>query len=148
VGRLPLFVFHFLHTRYFRVRLGSVLSARCLRQKGVLQGSVLGVTLFAISISGPVNIVGPSGAASVCMDDIAVYCTFRSMGAIEHRLEGAISCLSRWAWENGFTFFPDKTKCLHFTRLRGVHPDSCLSLKNLILPFVPTLKFLGLILDS
>jgi hypothetical protein len=51
-GRLPLFLSHFLQARYFRVRLGNILSARYPQENGVRKGSVLSATLFAISISG------------------------------------------------------------------------------------------------
>jgi hypothetical protein len=82
------------------------------------------------------------------MDDVAIYCSSRTIATTERRLQDAINRLSRWARENGFTFFPDKAKRLHFTRLRGLHPDPCSSLRNRVLPFAPILEFLGLILHS
>jgi hypothetical protein len=52
------------------------------------------------------------------------------------------------ALENGFSFSPDKTQCVHFTHLRGLRPHPSLLLSNCALPFVITVKFLGLMLDS
>jgi hypothetical protein len=115
---------------------------------GIHDETLLCVSMFAISINGLVNVVGPSVTTSLCMDDVAIYCCSRTTDNIERRLQGAINRLSRRAQENGFMFSPDKTKCLHFTRLRGLKPDLFLSLRNRVLPFISTCKFLGLILDS
>jgi hypothetical protein len=147
-GRPPLLLSHFLQARCFRVRLGSVLSALYLQGNRVPQGSVLSDALFAASINCLVNAVGPSVPMSMYADDVAIYSRSRSMGAVERRLQGAIKRLSRWARENDFAVSRDKTKCLHFARLRYLQSDPCLFLRNRHLPFVPTLKFLGLILDS
>jgi hypothetical protein len=104
--------------------------------------------LVLITINGLVNAVVSSVTTSLYVDDDAICCSSRSVGTIERRLQGAVNRLSLWALKNGFTFFPDKTKYLHFTRLRGLHPDPCLSLRHRVLPFVPTRKFLGHILTG
>jgi hypothetical protein len=143
-----MFPSHFLQARYGSVRLGIVLSVRYPEENGVPQGSVLRVTLFAISIDGLVNAVGPSVTTSLYVDDVAIYFSSRSMGTMERKLQGATYRLSRCARENGFAFSPDKTKSLHVTRLMGLYPDPCLPLKDRVRWFVPTLEFLGLILDS
>jgi hypothetical protein len=104
--------------------------------------------VFAISTNDLMNAAGPPVATSLYADAVAVHLRSRSMGTIEPRLQGAVNRLSRSDRENGFTFSPEGSKHLHFTRLRGLHPDPCLCLRNRVLPFVRTLKFLGLILDS
>jgi potassium voltage-gated channel Eag-related subfamily H protein 8 len=113
-GRLPLFLSHFLQGRYFCGRLGNVLSARYPQENWVRQGPVLSVTLLAISITRLVNAVGQSVTASLCVDYVAIYYNSRNMGTIECRLQDAVNRFCRWTWENGFTFSPDKTECLHF----------------------------------
>jgi hypothetical protein len=49
--------------------------------------------------------------------------------------------------KNGFAFSTAKTQCIHVTRLRGLHLHPNLSQNNSTLPFVPSVKFMGL-LDS
>jgi hypothetical protein len=114
----------------------------------VPQGSVLSVTLFAVAINRMVNAVWPSVAAFLYVDDIAIYYSSQSIVTIKHWLQGAVNWLSQWALENGFSFSPDETQCVHFTCLKGLHPHPSLSLSNIALPFVLMVKFLGLILDS
>jgi hypothetical protein len=70
------------------------------------------------------------------------------MDTIERRLKLAINCLSHWALQNGLSVSAAWTKCVHFLRLRGVHPPPVLYLNNHALPVVPSTKFLGLVLDS
>jgi hypothetical protein len=54
---------------------------------------------------------------------------------------GSYKPLSHWALENGFSFYVVKTQCVHFTRLRGLHPHPSLFLNNSALPFVPSVTF-------
>jgi hypothetical protein len=84
---------NFLKARYFRVRLGNVLSARYPQENRVTQRTISSVTLFAIAINGMVNAVGPSVAASLYVD-IVIYYSSRSIVTIERRLQGAINRLS------------------------------------------------------
>jgi hypothetical protein len=144
-GRLPLFLSNFFQDRYFRVRLGSVLYARYSQENGVPQRSMLSVTLFAIAISGMVNAVGPSVATSLY--DAAIFYSSRNTVPIERRLQGAINRLSHWALENGFSFSSQNPVCILHTD-RSLHPHPSLFLNNSALPFVPSVKFLDLFLDS
>jgi hypothetical protein len=125
-----------------------MLSARYSQDNGEPQRSVLSVTLFTIAINGMVNTIGPSVATSLYVDDVTIYYSSRSIVTIEHRLQGAINRLTRWALEKRFSFSADKTQCVHFTRLRGLHSQTSLFLRDSALLFVPTVKFLGIILDS
>lgn len=84
----------------------------------------------------------------ICVDDIAIYYSSRNIVTIHRRLRDAVNRLSRWALENGFSFSPVKTQCVHFTRMRDLHPHPSIISNNSSLPFVPRGKFLGLTLDS
>jgi hypothetical protein len=70
------------------------------------------------------------------------------MDTIERRLQLTINRLSHWPLQSSFSFSAAKTQCVHFLRLRGVHPPPVLYLNNHALPVVPSAKFLGLVLDS
>jgi hypothetical protein len=86
-------------------------------------------------------------STSLYVDDFAIFYGSWGIDTIERRLQLAIHRLSRWALENGFSFSRTKSLCVHFTRLRGLHPHPTLFLENSALPFVLSLKFLGLFLD-
>ena len=54
-GRLPMFIKNFPFERTFRVRVGSTFSDSQHQEVGVLQGSILSVTLFFIKINNTVK---------------------------------------------------------------------------------------------
>ena len=45
------------------------------------------------------------------------------MRYIERQLQLAINRITTWTNKNGFSFSVDKTHCVHFCRIRGIHPD-------------------------
>jgi hypothetical protein len=100
-----------------------------------------------MAINSVVSSIGPNVSISLYVDDVAISYASKSTDTIERRLQLTINRLSRWASQNGFTFFAAKTQCVHFLRLRRVHPPPVLYLNNHALPVVPS-KFLGLVLDS
>ena len=58
-----------------------------------------------------------------------------------------INKLHKWSKRNGFLFSLEKTKCIHFSRTRGVHVNPTLHLGGRNLPFVESIRFLGMTLD-
>jgi hypothetical protein len=87
-------------------------------------------------------------STSLYVDDFAIFYSSRRIDTIERRLQLAVNHLLHWALENGFSFSRTKSQCVHFTRLRGLHPHPTLFLQNSALPLVPSVKFLGLLLDN
>jgi hypothetical protein len=65
-----------------------------LKKMECQKGSILSVTLFAITINLMVNTVVPSVATSLYVDDIAIYYSSQSTVTIERRIQGAINRLS------------------------------------------------------
>ncbi|GFU31121.1 probable RNA-directed DNA polymerase from transposon X-element [Trichonephila clavipes] len=61
-GNLSIFIFNFLAVRYFPVRIGHSSSQKFMQDQGVLQGSVLSVTLFNIHMSNILHHLPPSSA--------------------------------------------------------------------------------------
>jgi hypothetical protein len=66
------FFSNFPQDRRFRVRLGNILSMSNVQENGVSQGSVLSVTLFAITINSVVSAIGLQGSTSLYVDDVAI----------------------------------------------------------------------------
>ena len=147
-GHLAVFLLNFLNLRRFCVRIGNTRSQSRIQENSVPQGSILSVTLFAVAINGITSIVRSGIPMSLYVDDFAIYYRSYNLEHIERQLQLTITSLADWALQTGFQFSATKTKCIHFHRLRGVHPPPDLRLRGTLLPFAPHLKFLGLHLDS
>jgi hypothetical protein len=118
-----------------------------VQENGVPQGSVLSVTLFAIAINGVVSAIVPHVSTSLYVDDVAISDASKSMDTRMQNPTHDQPSL-HWALQNGLSFFAAKIQCVHFLRLRGVHPPPVLYLNNHALPVVLSAKFLGVIVDS
>lgn len=147
-GNLPIFIQNFLQHRNFNVRIGNILSDNFTQDQGVPQGSVLSVTLFLISINKILNQFHPPVKGSLFVDDLHISCEGADMRIIERQLQTAINNIVKWADNNGFSFSPSKTKCVHFCRKRGLHPDPEVCLRNETIPIVPEVKYLGILFDK
>jgi len=118
---------------------------------GVPQGSVLGPTLFLLSIND---------LPSTCRNTIYMYaddCTLNRPVDSNETLDQAVSslqqdldALSEWATSNKAKFNPSKCEVLLITRkrnttLQSAHP---LSICNTAIPIVEKTKILGLLIDN
>ncbi|KAG5897394.1 hypothetical protein JTB14_013486 [Gonioctena quinquepunctata] len=70
------------------------------------------------------------------------------MEDMEQVLQENIDALVDQADSIGFRFSPNKTKCMHFCRLRRPHDEPSLTLYGNILEVIPYFKFLGVTLDQ
>ncbi|GFX53103.1 probable RNA-directed DNA polymerase from transposon X-element [Trichonephila clavipes] len=139
-GNLPLFIKNSLNVRTFKVRLGDTLSASFLQAEGVHQGSILSVTLFVCHISPILNVLSPSIQASFYVDDLQISCEGSDMRMIERQLQTAVNHILKWCDTNGHC-------CVHFCRKRGIHPDPEIRIRDIPIPVVPDVRFLGVIFD-
>ena len=147
-GAMGWFLRNFLRDRFFRVRIGNVLSDRFLQENGVPQGGVLSVALFALMINDIVDVLPHSIGRSLFVDDFAIWCTSLSTPVMERQLQMAVTKLERWATNNGFRFSTAKTRAMHFCRRRGDCHGVPLRLYGVPIPLDRTVRFLGLTMDS
>ena len=147
-GELPLFIKAFLKNRYFKVRVGNTLSNFKIQEEGVPQGSVLSVTLFALSINGIASVIPSDILFTLFVDDLSLSFAAAKMAVAERKLQLTIDKVVKWASERGFSFSSSKTVVMHFCRIRGVHPDPDLFLSGQRISCVQESKFLGLTFDS
>jgi len=82
------------------------------------------------------------------VDDFVICYRSKHIHIIERHLQRCLNKLQEWADTNGFRFSAAKTVCLHFCRLRKLHPDPQLSLNGSPIPVVEEFKFLGIIFDK
>ncbi|GFW05484.1 probable RNA-directed DNA polymerase from transposon X-element [Trichonephila clavipes] len=146
-GNLPTFIKMFLNLRTFRVRLGGTLSAPFTQAEGVPQGSILSVTLFICHISSILSILSPSIQASLYVDDLQISCEGSDMRLIERQLQTAVNNIVKWCDTNGRSISASKSCCVHFCRKRGIHPDPEIRIRDIQIPVVPEVRFLGVIFD-
>jgi len=115
----------------------------------VPQGSILSVTLFGLKINSIIKAISPGGVdCSLYVDDFLICYHSKHSHIIERHLQQCLNKLSHWADTNGFKFSFSKTVCIHFCRLRKLHPDLQLFLNGAPVPVVEETKFLGIIFGS
>jgi ribonuclease HI len=147
-GRLPLYVQQFLMNRMFKVKVDKTLSETKQQCAGVPQGCVLSVTLFAIKINSLTAVIPPHIHSSLYVDDLQISFADHSPLVVTTTLQNCIDDIQHWATYNGFKFSNEKTKCVHF--YKGGEPILNLlplKLNETPIPYVETMKFLGLIWD-
>ena len=127
-GRMPLFIKDFLMDRIFRVRLGTVMSELHNQEMGVLQGSILSVTLFILKINSITKVANIGMDKSLFVDDFSVSYSSPHMRVVERQMQNCLNKLQKWANENGFCFSKTKTVCVHFCNKRGLYPGPDLKL--------------------
>ncbi|GFT03192.1 probable RNA-directed DNA polymerase from transposon X-element [Trichonephila clavipes] len=131
----------------YQVRLGGTLSAPFTQAEGVPQGSILSVTLFICHISSILNVLSPSIQASLYVDDLQISCEGSDMRMIERQLQTAVNNILKWCDTNGHSISASKSCCVHFCRKRGIHPDPEIRIRDIQIPVVPDVRFLGVIFD-
>lgn len=146
-GRMLSLIENFLQDRFFKVRLGATYSKLFEQENGVPQGSVLSVTLFIVKMNSIATAIPRNISYSLYVDDVHISYSSLSLSTAERQLQIATYKLAAWARENGFTFSPQKTACVVFSRRRGIHPDPCIMLNGHQLAVKDEQKFLGVVFD-
>ena len=104
--------------------------------------------LFSLKINGILNQLPVTVNGSLYVDDLQISCQGKDMRFIERQLQTAINRIISWTNNNGFNFSIDKTSCVHFCRLRGIHPDPEIFMNRRQISVVDTSRFLGVIFDK
>ena len=90
-GELPMFIKAFLANRKFKVKVGNTFSTLHSQEEGVPQGSVLSVTLFALSINGIASVIPKDVMFSLFVDDLSLSFVASKMAIAERKMQLTIN---------------------------------------------------------
>ena len=93
------------------------------------QGSVLGVTLFAVARNGILADVPNEASKSIYVDDVAIYYASHNINTIERKFQQTINQINNWA-KLRFTFSRSKSVAVHIHRKRELLTEPALNLCN------------------
>ncbi|CAI6372967.1 unnamed protein product [Macrosiphum euphorbiae] len=141
------FIRNFLKTRTFQIRIKNSLSKVFEQVNGIPQGSTISVTLFLIAINNITQNISFPVKSTLYADDFNIYCRSKSLATVQCHLQKAINNLHKWTQTSGFTFSPEKSQCIVFTRKRSQNPIKIklgdhLSINN------NTIKILGICMEG
>ncbi|GFT33193.1 probable RNA-directed DNA polymerase from transposon X-element [Trichonephila clavipes] len=145
-GNLPTFIKKFLNLRTFRGDCGT-LSAPPLPKLREFLREYFECHPFICHISHILNVLSPSIQASLYVDDLQISCEGSDMRMIERQLQTAVNNILKWCDTNGHSISASKSCCVHFCRKRGIHPDPDIRIRDIQIPVVPDVRFLGVIFD-
>ena len=98
-GLLPKYIQNFLKTRTFQVRINGHLSTTRLQQNGVPQGSVLSVTLFALTINSIAACIPNSNAwlSSLYVDDLQIGIRNYDVNQAAYEFQQVLENIEQWS---------------------------------------------------
>lgn len=147
-GNILYFIKNFMSKRKFRVCIGDLFSSFYDLENGVLQGSVLSVTLFLVGIRSIHDVLPLNMERLSYADDFVVYMRSSCLIEIETEMQIFLDNLSTWCDKTGFKFSPTKTKMVHFCKLKSCNSDPELFLQTQSIEVVEEHTFLGIIFEK
>jgi hypothetical protein len=111
-------------------------------EAGVSHGSVLSLALYNLYINDTPQTSGIDLA--LFADDTCVYATNRKTSYVLRKIQRGHDSMAAWCERWNITINEDKTRPIYFTR-RNRPPDSLLKLNRRNIPFVNSVKYLGVI---
>jgi hypothetical protein len=115
------------------------------RQARVPQGSVLSPTLYNLYINDTLQTPGVNLA--LFADDTCLYATDRKEGYVLRKIQRGLDSMAAWCKHWNIKTNEDKTRAIYFTR-RNRPPDSLLTVNGRNIPFVNTVRYLGVLFDK
>ena len=138
-------VMSYLSDRLQRVKISGVNSDWATINRGVPQGSVLGPLLFNIFMND-LFFVELTGNIANYADDNNIYDSDECLIKLQSKLSKDTEKTISWYESNCLEANPDKFQCLFMNR-KGLLPSN-ISLRDDIIKSTPTIKILGVTMDS
>jgi len=146
-GNMLKFINNHINDRTFQVKIKNTLSESFSNHNGVVQGSSISVTLFLIAINDITTNIPPSTVMKLFADDALIYCKGKNVNSIIDQIQLTLNNLSKLSLETGFSFSPNKTKCVLFTRQRKI-TKPIIKFENTELDYSDYVKILVLTFDK
>ena len=150
-GRALDWIDDFLCSRFQRVKIGESLSRALPVTSGVIQGSVLGPTLFNIFVNDVDKCLNYCNIIKYA-DDIRIYLSSSKstsdMTSLRRNMQTDIDNLSSWASQSGMSFNVGKCFSVTFGRSSKDQADWCYDIAGTSLPHKSVFKDLGVIVTS
>jgi hypothetical protein len=135
----------FLSERKFSVTVEGEISMPRDMRAGVPHGSVLFPTLYNVYINDAPHISGVHVA--LFAENTCLYATDRKEGFVVRNLQRGLSSRKTWCERWNIKINEDKTQGIYFSSRRRP-PESHLTLNGRNIPFVNSVKYLGVIFDK
>jgi hypothetical protein len=135
----------FLSQRKFRVSVEGEMSTPREMQAGVPQGSVLSPTLFNMYINDAPQTHGVQ--LSLFAGDTCLYASDRKEGFVVRKLQRGLTSMETWCESWNIKMNEEKTRGIYFSHSRRP-PEVHLTLNGRDIPFVNSVKYLGVIFDK
>jgi hypothetical protein len=136
-----------LSQRKFIVSIEGEMSTPRYMQAGMPQGFILSPTLYNLyNNDTPQN---PVANIALFADGTYLYATDRKAGYVLRKIQRGLDSMAAWCkcWNIKIKINEDKTRAIYFTR-RNRPPDSLLKLNGRNIPFVNSVKYLGVLFDK
>lgn len=149
-GHFMNFVQGYLSDRTFQIKT-QVLSDIFPQYNGVVQGGVISPLLFLLMINDVFDNLPEHVSNALYADDCSLWVSHENVNNAILTLQYAVSRVSNWANNNGFSFSAEKSQVIIFKRKirhKNYGPYNCIKLGNAIVEFVTETRFLGMILDE
>jgi len=107
----------------------------------------MSVTLFLIAINNITQNISLPVQSTLYADDFNNYCRRKNLATIQTHLQLAINNLLKWTQTSGFTFSPEKSQGIVFTRKRSQN-SIYIKIGDHQLKNNNTIKILGITFDK
>jgi hypothetical protein len=114
-------------------------------QAGVPQGSVLSSILYNLYINDTPQTPGVNLA--LFADDTCIYATDLKEGYVLRKIQRGLDYIAAWCKHWNIKINEDKTRAIYFTR-RNRQPDSLFTMNGRNVPFLNSVKYLGVLFDK
>jgi Reverse transcriptase (RNA-dependent DNA polymerase)/Endonuclease-reverse transcriptase len=136
----------YLTNRAFAVHINNVSSNTFPIPAGVPQGSILSPNLFNLFLCDLPSF--PDCQMALYADDTAIFTSSFRLDTIRRRLQSSISLLTNYYARWKLQLNESKTEAIMFTNKRKIKQISPIIINKSKIPWLPEVKYLGLILDS